>query len=112
MPCHTLYDYDEFHNAMRDIRRQRRKKQPLVWTGPDKFHSAIAATSSPPSWQFSEEGLEYHKERGRSFEDICTLVTFHFAYHQATVAEEKNTEFYKKTADFWQKEALSRPKAD
>jgi hypothetical protein len=57
------------------------------------------ATNFPPSWNFSEEGMEYHAEQGRGFWDVYTLVTFQIGYSNGAVREEKNTKFWQRMAE-------------
>lgn len=82
----TLYSYDDFAEAIRDIRKQYEAGKPLVWNGPNEFHSSIMCSAAEPSWHFSPEGIEYHAEHDRDFFDICMQVTSIFGNHQGIVS--------------------------
>lgn len=87
-----IFVFDNIADALCDIRTQFLSgNDTLVWRGPDELHYAVSAGSPSPSEQFSKEGLEYHKERGRDFWDVYTLIAFQFGIHNGTVSEENNT---------------------
>lgn len=98
--CPMRSDYDahpleDVAVALKQVREQHLAGQTLVWTGPNRLHHAVAATSPEPSWHFSPEGLAYHADQDRDFWDVYTMVAFQLGFHNGTVREEKNTNLYR-----------------
>jgi hypothetical protein len=96
------YNFEDFSKPLRKIlneiliaRRKRKRVRGLKWTGPDNIHHCITASAPPPSEAFSDDWLDYHRERGRDPLDVFIMVAIQLGIHQGTVGEEKNTEFYK-----------------
>lgn len=87
---YKLYSLNEIDKAI----KKQRKRKPPVWDGPDDLHHSISATSPAPSWHLSEEGLEYHKERGRNRTDIIFYVMFMLGFHQGAVQQSELTDTY------------------
>lgn len=97
---HESFSFEDIAEALADIRQQHLTgKYPLQWNGPDRLHHAVAATSPEPSWQFSPEGLANHRDQGRGFWEVYTLVAFQLGFHNGTVREEKNTQTYIRLLD-------------
>lgn len=91
VPEYESFSYEDVDAALKKIRVQWIEGQPLVWTGPDALHSSVLATNGPPSWHFSEEGMQYHAEQGRSFWDVYTLVAFQIGFSNGAVRESRWT---------------------
>jgi len=105
---YTEFNFEDVAKALKKVRKQYLKGKPLVWTGPDVLHFTIAATSMPPSWYFSEEGMEYAKENGRDFWDVYTQVAFQIGYHNGVVYQSKDSLFWHENSKFWQRLAMER----
>lgn len=99
MPEYESHSFEDVAEALKKVREQHKNGEPLVWTGPDRLHHSIAATSPEPSWFFSDDGMEYMRERGHDFWDVYTQVAFQLGFHNGTVREEKNTEFWKSSLE-------------
>ena len=84
-----LYSYDEFARALNKIQSQHRRGVKLKWTGPNAFHSNISGCNPEPSWHFSPEGMEYHKDHNRDFEAVCFLIAQNFGMHQGLATQER-----------------------
>jgi hypothetical protein len=98
------YTYEQVGDALKKIRKQFLKgTKVLKWTGPDKLDSSVSATMSPPSWHFSPEGLEYHKERGRDFWDVYANVAFVLGYHSGVLIQRAEHEPQKELLEMFRK---------
>lgn len=98
-----MMEYESFTfstaaDALAEIRRQHLAGEPLVWTGPDRLHHSVSATSPEPSWLFSDEGMTYMAERDHDFWDVYTMVAFHLGFHSGTLKEEEHTNQWKRLA--------------
>lgn len=99
MPEYESHSFDDVAKALKKIRKQHKKGKPLVWTGPDRLHHAIAATSPEPSWYFSDEGMEYMRDQGHGFWDVYTMVAFQVGFHNGTVREEEHSRSWRESTE-------------
>lgn len=72
-------------DALAEVREQFLAGKRLKWTGPDRLHHSISATTPPPSWNFSREGMEHHEDQGRTFWDVYTMVAFQLGFHNGVL---------------------------
>ena len=110
-PTYETFDLDVATAALDEVRRQFLAGEPMVWTGPDRLHSSISATSHSPSWNFSAEGMEAHADQNRDFWDVYNMVAFQLGYHNGVVREEENTKRAQDNAGFFRQayqDALGR----
>lgn len=99
MSEYKALEFEVVAHALEEIRDQYITGQPLVWTGPDQLHFHVSATSPPPSWQFSEEGLASHREQGRGFWDVYTMVAFQLGFHNGVAYVEPDLEAARRRAE-------------
>lgn len=99
MSTNKEYSFAEVMSALRDLRRQYEDGKPLVWNGPDELHYSVAATSMPPSWHFTDEGLDNTLENDLDFWDVYTMIAFQIGYSNGMVRGDKSVEIYKQSAD-------------
>lgn len=106
MSEYEAFDFTTAADALREIRRQYKNHEPLVWNGPDRLHCVVSATNPPPSWYFSDEGMAHLAEEGFGFWDVYTMIAFQLGYHAGNLKEEENTKFWQKDAAFWRNQYL------
>jgi len=102
MTDYESFDFTTAADALKEIRRQYKAHEVLVWNGPDHLHHVVSATNPPPSWYFSDEGLAAMAEQGYGFWDVYTMIAFQLGYHAGTLREEENSKFWQKSSEKWE----------
>ena len=101
-PDYETYSCEEVGEAWQKLRKQIQNQHvPLVWTGPDRLHHAIAAGSPPPSEKLNERNREAERDQGRDIWDTLFLIAFQIGFHHGTVQQEKQTKFYQDIDESW-----------
>lgn len=90
-PEYETYPCEEVGKAWQELRRHVENGGPLTWTGPDRLHHSIAATSPPPSHYLTKKGRKYDKEQGRDIWDTLFLIAFQVGFHNGAVSESVRT---------------------
>ncbi len=92
-----------YEEAINPIRRAvaelykltRTRKKSCEYDGYE-LHCSVACSSPQPDYQLSEEGLRYHKERGRKPIDVLLMLAFQLGYSSAKTDADKEIDFYQR----------------
>lgn len=108
MSDYEIFDFSEVARALREIRTQYMAganpfNDELSWTGPERLHFHVAATSPEPAWHFSAEGMLSHADQGHDFWDVYTMVTLQIGFHNGVVRMEPDLAAARSHADSYRR---------
>ncbi len=99
MSDYEIYPFEETMDALFEIKRQHEAGEELKWTGPDRLHHSVSAGNPEPSWTFSPEGLAYHEDHGRNFEQVWAMIVFQIGLSNGAVRESERTDQWIRIAE-------------